>query len=124
QLGDLVHLADGPNKLQNVTIQFDAWACQRGDRTTCDTDPGATFAHPITVTIYSADLSTKLAEVTEIVDVPFRPTRDATCPALSSEPAGSGWRADDGECYNGYGFRWTFDFPSGPVLPSDVVWTV
>lgn len=119
-LGDRVKLAaDTPRQLRGVTVAMSSWACESGTWSTsdCVTTPGATFTHPITLNIYKADGTTLLATKTQTFTMPFRPT-----------PSGCGdhrWKAADGVCYSGFGFKIDFDFTaSGVTLPDEVIYKV
>lgn len=111
-LGDRIELAAAtPRKLSEITIAMSSWACGNGaGDATCATTPGATYDHPITIRFF-ADNGTPLGELTKTFAIPFRPSTTASCGDWR-------WKAEDGICYNGYGFKITFDMRDvGVTLP-------
>ncbi|WP_297082046.1 hypothetical protein [uncultured Demequina sp.] len=127
-VGDLVELGGTARMLEAVEVSFNSWACETGTwNSGCDTDPaGGSFSHPITATVYavtgtgaSAAPGAVLAEVTQDVDVPFRPApNEAECGAGSTA-----WHdAALDTCQNGFSFPIEFDFTSAGVrLPEQVI---
>jgi hypothetical protein len=119
-LGERLTLAAGvPHKLRSLTVGMVSWACESGDASTdnCVSAPGATFTHPLTLTIYDAS-GTQIATQTKSFTIPFRPSTDLTCNGAGL-PDGR-WRAADGSCNTGDAFKATFDFSSANVsLPDD-----
>jgi hypothetical protein len=124
EFGDEVHLATANQVLNTITVTMSNWALfseyALDARYNTNT---ATWAHPITVNVYSTHLGangapdTRLATITQNVVIPWRPAADPTCPN-----GGTAWRAGDGNCYNGIAFNATFDLSSLDVtLPSDVI---
>ena len=113
-----------------VTVVMSIWACQ-SDATVggaCTTTPGATFAQPLTLKIYSVDHSgtvpaasaQPLLEVDHTFNLPYRPSYDPndTCTPQA-------WRsAADGKCYNGMAYDVRFTLPSGPDLPDELIWSI
>jgi len=124
EIGDRVQIGPGPRQLSSVTVLMSSWACQIGGwtgPTPCFTSPGATFTHPLTLTLY-ADNGTAtpggvLATTTVDATIPYRPSADpVNC---------SGGRWFNGTtCYNGFASPVTFDFAAGTVLPSRLIWTI
>lgn len=130
EIGDHVVLAAGGRRLLAVRVVLSSWACQTGHwyNLTCTTTPGATFAHPVTLTLYAVDRSgpvpapgAVLAARTQVLDIPFRSSADPASCGNSS-----GWySAADGACHLGYAVPFTVDFAaSGVTLPDEVIWTV
>ena len=123
EFGDYVHLAGTNRVLNTVTVTMVTWALYSDYAT----DPryagnSATWTHPVTVNVYSNSLDTNgepdtlLATETQDLSIPWRPKADPTC----STP--TAWRADDGNCYNGFAFNAAFDMSSLSVtLPTDVI---
>lgn len=113
-----------------VTVVMSIWACQTGGMDTCATTPGATFAQPLTLTIYAVDHSgavpatgTQLLQTTQTFNLPYRPSRDDTghCQASGFYP----WYSTaEGICYSGLAHEVTFTLPAGPNLPSEVIWSI
>lgn len=131
EVGDHVALGAGPRTLASVRVVLSSWACQSGHwySRRCATTPGATFAHPITLSLYAVDTSgptpaqgALLGRKTQSVDIPYRPAADPTsCPAAPTQ----WYSATDGACHRGYAFPVTFDFSAEPItLPDEVIWTV
>lgn len=129
EFGEHLQLAGTDRTLEEVTVSLTSWACETGawNLGTCVTTPGATFTHPVTLTLYEVDSSgvvpvvgPVLATLTQPVDVPFRPSADATnCPAATVTQ----W-FDPGThtCNNGFAFLVLFDLSaSGAVLPDEVI---
>lgn len=111
-LGDRIELKAGtPRKLSEITVAMSSWACGNGaGDATCTTTPGATFDHPITIRFID-DNGNPLGELEKTFAIPFRPSTDASCGDWR-------WKADDGNCYNGYAFKITFDMSDvGVTLP-------
>ena len=118
-LGERLTLAAGvPHNLRGVTVGMVSWACQTGDASTndCVSAPGATFSHPITLTIRDAN-GAQIATRTQTFNVPFRPSTDLTCNGASL-PVGR-WKAADGSCNTGTLFKAAFDFSSLNVTLPD-----
>jgi Calx-beta domain-containing protein len=124
EVGDLVRLAPGPRVANDFTVVMSSWACETGEGATCVTTPGATFPHPITLTLYAVDRSGPLPEPglplltqTHTFDIPFRPSAD-------TENCTTQWY-DGTNCYNGFANTIAFDLSSSnTVLPSEVIWGI
>ena len=121
EIGDYLQLAGTDRDVTTVTVGMSNWACETGGGATCATTPGSSFEHPITVNIYAADTSGSepvagalIASVTEDKTIPYRPSVDPTC------NGGTAWRADNGNCYNGFAFTLDFDF-GGVTVPDDII---
>lgn len=114
-LGDRVILkADSPRTLHSVTVAMSSWACESGSWNlgNCNSAPGATFTHPITLKVYD-DNGNLLATLTETFALPYRPSAHPEC-------TGGTWKAANGTCYNGYAATITFDLrPMKVQLPED-----
>lgn len=127
ELGDLVELGPGPRTLDSVTVQMSSWACQTGTGTGCTTTPGATFAHPLTLSVYAVGgteeapaLGSVLYRQTNTFAIPYRPSANTLC------PGDTGWTPNGGaNCYSGYAFQVTFDAtPAAVELPERVIWSL
>ena len=135
EFGDHVRLAGSDRILNTATVSMTNWACEndaklvggvwtadRAAGVACATTSGSTFNHPITLNIYNVNnptgtpsLGSLIKTVTKNVDVPFRPSHDATCP-------GDAWKDASGSCFNGYAFNVDFDLSAGATtLPRDVI---
>ncbi len=130
EFGDHVRLGGGNRVLSQITIGMNSWACESGTwNVNCVTSEGSTFTHPVTLTVYNADLSTGtpvpgdvIASVTNDVVVPFRPSADA-------EACGAGattWFDETlGTCQNGHAFDVVFDLSDeNAIAGNDVIVTV
>ena len=129
EFGDLVQLAPGPRRLQSMTVLMSSWGCGSSGTASsgCTSNPGDTFTHPITLNVYQSAPGTTtgvgplVTTVTQSVAVPYRPSADPTnCPAAPTK-----WfNAADDTCNNGFAFAVTFDFPTLPNVPGNLIWTV
>jgi len=122
EFGDLVQLAPGARRLDTVTVLLSSWGCETGSGPTCLTTPGATFSHPITLNIYQSTpgvgtgVGALVTTATDTFDIPYRPSAAPSC-------IGGGW-LDGSDCFNGFATPITFVFPSTPVVPTNLIWTV
>ena len=92
----------------------------------CTSTAGDTFNQPLILTLYSADLSTRLYQQQATCDIPYRPTSDPTCPAPgpgSPCRAEGCWKSPDGNCRNGIAHLCSFTLPFISV-PQTIVWTM
>lgn len=124
EFGDLVELSGTDRDLETVTIVMVNWACETGSGTDCETTPGSSFSHPVTVNIYAEGADplpgALLATVTQDVNVPFRPSADGV-----NCQGGRWYHEATGNCSNGFAFEVPFDFSSLAVtLPDRVVVSV
>jgi hypothetical protein len=128
EFGDEVGLATTGN-LHSQEVVLSSWGCQTRDSGSCQTAPGATFTHPITMNLYAVNDSgptptpgAKLATQTQAVAIPYRPSAD---PVHCTGPdAGKWYSPADHTCYNGFATRLKFNFPNNIPLPNKVIWTV
>jgi hypothetical protein len=75
--------------------------------TTCKTTPNASYtSYPITIRLYD-DAGKLFATRTQNFTIPYRPSTDPRCGVSDAR-----WMASDGNCYNGYAFKITFDLSS------------
>ncbi len=86
----------------------------------CATPTGATFNVPITFTVYDAAAPTvPIASATQTFAIPYRPSANsAKCEGAN---AGKWFDTSTKSCFHGMATNVTFNFPSGTVLPADVV---
>ncbi|MEO6115226.1 MAG: cell wall-binding repeat-containing protein [Pseudolysinimonas sp.] len=135
EFGDEVQLAPGTARaVTSVSVGLDDWACQSdftkaggtwtaGTGGPCVTTPGASFTHPITLTLYDVNDSTSpptlgklITSVTQTVTIPFRPSADASCADPTS------WKdATSGSCQHGLAFTAVFAIPAHPVVADHLV---
>ncbi|MER3394041.1 MAG: hypothetical protein RIA38_03640, partial [Microcella pacifica] len=56
EFGDYVLLDGGNRAVSDVTISLTSWACETGQWNLgdCETTPGSTFSHPVTMNLYEA----------------------------------------------------------------------
>jgi hypothetical protein len=125
EFGDEVTLGGSARNLQSMSVVLSSWGCQSGtwNGADCQTTQGATFAEPITFTVYEDNAGTPgavITQQTQTVAVAYRPSASARC---TGEDAGKWWSATDKKCYSGLPqtVRMTF---SGVQLPADVIWSV
>lgn len=123
EFGDLVQLAPGARRLDTVEVLLSSWGCESGSGATCTTSPGATFSHEITLNLYQSTpgvgtgVGALITTVTDTFDIPYRPSADlVNC-------TGGPW-FDGDACYNGFATPITFEFPTNPVVPTNLIWTV
>lgn len=144
EFGDRVALAGTNRTLVSLKVLFSSFACSDSghwNTGNCVTSaPNATFTHPITANIYEvADCSgtpcpgNLLASVNQTKTIPYRSSADAVkCPlAYSGETAGSRWFNPDADpvqvpdqCEAAKKTVLEFNFPTGTMLPDQVIWTV
>ncbi|MBK5332182.1 MAG: hypothetical protein JJD93_09435 [Ilumatobacteraceae bacterium] len=124
EFGDRIQVGPGPRQLSSVTVLMSSWACQTGGWTgpiACSTTPGATFTHPLTLTLYAdngtASPGGALATMTMNATIPYRPSADpVNC-------TGGRW-FNGTTCYNGFAYPVIFQFPAGTALPSRLIWGI
>ena len=134
EAGDGLALAGPANRrLDQVAVVLSSWACTSGNwytPGTCVTTPGADYAMPITINVYSVVTGTSLegmspvpavgsllATVTQSFNVPYRPSAD------SVHCDGRAWYdSTTTTCFFGLAVPITFDLASLDVkLPSRVI---
>lgn len=127
EFGQRETLVEAGATLETVEIGFSTWACESGSWSTgCVTTPGATYQHPVTVTVYEVvggEPGPVLATTTETVDVPFRPSANTDPLPTGCGPGATTWFSPvTSSCFNGMLFTWAFDLSSaGAVLPAEVI---
>jgi hypothetical protein len=138
EIGDEVKLASGtPRELVSLSVLFASYGCGTSGHwhtDDCTTAPGATFTHSITGNIYSVTDcmgapcpdGPPIATATETFTIPYRPSKDAVnCTGANAgkwfNPFANG---GPGACQNSISTVLTFTFPTGIILPENVIWTV
>jgi hypothetical protein len=127
EFGDSVALAAGPRNADSVDVVMSSWGCQAGtwNAGNCVTSPGATFSHPITLSLYSVDGAGEpdalLTSNTANFAIPYRPSADSV--KCTGDNAGKWYSKADKTCYSGFATKITFDL-DGTALPTNVIWTV
>lgn len=136
ELGQLV-TPDSTGQLNTATVTMSSFACETGQWNlgNCESTPGSSFDHPITVNVYEVEnasgtpaVGALFDTVTKTVAVPYRPSADdANCTDYTTDDGDH--VEDDGKwydgtgCFDGYAFKTTFEL-SGETLPSEVIVTV
>jgi hypothetical protein len=123
EFGDQVGLGGPSRNLKGMTVTMVSWGCERGHWYSgdCSTDAGATFNVPLTFTIYNDDASAVLAQSTQNVNIPYRPSADSRC---IGEDAGKWYSKTDHTCYNGYAVNVQTDFAGvAAQLPDEVIFS-
>ena len=133
EFGDHVQLGSDNRTITDVTISLTSWACESGQWNLgdCETTPGSTFSHPVTMNLYEVDNSGStplagdlIASATNDVVAPYRPTPS---PDECAQSAGSKpwWDAERESCQNGLAFDVDFDFSSASAISgNDVIVTI
>ena len=133
EFGDYVVLGGSNRAITDVTISLTSWACETGQWNLgdCETTPGSTFTHPVTMNLYDVDNTGStpvagdlIASVTNTVEAPFRPTPS---PVECTQTSGSKpwWDPVRETCQNGFAFDVSFDFSGEEALVgNDVIVTV
>ena len=118
EFGDAITLAGTARKGVSATVLMSDWALHSD----YPTMSAAGFTHPITLNVYS-DTTHALAHnpdvgtFTQVFVIPWCPAADPTC------PGGTAWKASDGNCYNGFAFKITFNI-GGVVLPDTLIYGI
>ncbi len=121
EVGDQITLSGTARKAVSATVLMSSWA----KHSTYPTLSAAGFVHPITLNFYSdaahaAAHNPDLGSFTQNMVLSWRPESDPTCPDTGY---GAGWRAGDGNCYNGYAFPIVFTL-SGVTLPNTFIYGI
>lgn len=127
EFGSLINL-DGTNRHNaKVTADMSVWSCQTGGWSTedCVTTPGATFAVPITLNVYSVSADNQpgglVRSVTVSQTLTYRPSGD--CELEGRPDSGFTNTANGDKCEHGLLEPISFDL-SGSVLPDEVIVSV
>ena len=132
ELGNEVTLVP-PGPLDSVIVTMSTWACQSGlYYDNCQTTPGATFAVPMTLKIYSQGSGTApgpvIATDAETINIPFRPSPSPECAA--ELPTGF-YDATNKTCHDGKAVNITFSnftfengFSAAEPLPATVIYGI
>ncbi len=123
EVGDLLTFAGTNRNLLSGAITLTSWACESNTWNSglCETTPGATFSHPITLNIYEvADDGTAgnlITSKTQTFNIPFRPSANPICTDTNQ------WKDTEGNCYSGYNHVVVFDL-TGITVPDSIVYGV
>lgn len=124
ELGDKITFESGTGRsLLDGAVTLSSWACESGQWNlgTCETTPGATFTHPITLNIYGVaedgTVGTLIASKTQTFEIPYRPSANVTCADQTQ------WKDTNGNCFNGYNHVVVFDL-TGITVPDTVVYGI
>jgi len=127
EFGDLVTLAPGPRELTTVSVVMSTQACESGTGPTCVTTVGATFDHPLTMTLYNVagtsaapTVGSVITTLTHTFTIPFRPSADL----VNCTGANEGQWFDGTRCLNGQAVVVDFVFPAGTILPDTLIWGI
>jgi hypothetical protein len=126
EFGDEVGLGGTARTLKSMSVVLVSWGCESGRwyNNDCLTTSGATFNVPLTFTIYADNSGAPgavLAQQTQTVAVPYRPSADSRC---TGADAGKWYYLKDHACYNGFAQTIKMTFSGvGATLPSQVIWS-
>ena len=123
QFGGLVELSKSRRGRNNprVTFTLSDWACQSGGGESCLSAKKSSYSWPITVNLYDGSgnsVGSLIATKTQSVTVPYRPSASAECAAKSAP--GAWYDKKSKECFNGFLFKVTYEFPA-VTLPDETV---
>jgi hypothetical protein len=115
EFGNSIGLGGTARNLTTISVLMSNWAVES---TYEQVGLSQGFTHSLTLNLYNSDLSGNLGSLfaTETIDafIPWRPEADGSC--------GSGYKASDGNCYNGLATTVVFDFTAqGITLPDNLV---
>jgi hypothetical protein len=128
EVGDgIKFMASGKKHLKTVAVVMSSWACETGANDTCVTTPGATFTHPIRLSLYTTNVGNTpgslIASVTKPFAIKYRPTSDTGANCGGDNTAW--YSAVDSACYHGIAQTITFNFASlHLILPNSIVYGV
>jgi len=123
-VGDLIQISGSDRDLDSVTVTMSSWACEEGSwNTTCTTTPGATFPHPVALSLYNVGengaVGEEITSVEQTFEMPYRPSPTEEC------SDGGWWSQADGSCMNGLAFNVTFDMRDANVsLPDEFIYAI
>jgi hypothetical protein len=129
-IGDRVRFSAGSGRHLTTVVQtMSSFGCESGHWNTgnCQTTPGATFPHPITLNIYQVgtgnQVGTLIRSVTQLFAIPYRPSADpVNCTGAN---AGKWYHAPSNTCFNGYATNITFNLAGlNLVLPDEVIYGI
>lgn len=115
EFGDYIQLGGDERVITDVTVGLTNWACENwaAGANPCDTTPGSSFVHPITLNLYEVDNSGSspavgdlITSVTEDKSIPFRPSADAV--NCTGADANKWYSTVTETCYNGFNVPITF----------------
>jgi hypothetical protein len=123
QFGGLVEFSKSRRGRRNPKVSFELsdWACQSGGGESCVSAKKSSYSWPVTVNLYDGTgnvLGSLIASKTQAVTVPYRPSTSAECVAKGHP--GDWLDKRTGECFAGYLFKVTYEFP-GVTLPDRAI---
>lgn len=110
-------------ELVEAAVTLTSWACESGQWNLgdCETTPGATFSHSVTLNIYEVEtdgsVGALITSKTQTFDIPYRPSADSTCSDTKQ------WKDTNGDCFNGYNHVVVFDM-TGVTVPNSVIYGI
>jgi len=145
EFGSQIIFAGTARVLENVVVTMSSWACEFGSQAvnnvntinnptpgSCVTNPGATFAEPVTLNMYSVGANNAVGSLittnTQTFNIPFRPTAEPTS-FVGPSPCGDGqsWydaaSSEAQKCFHGYFTNITFNF-GHVTLPNKVIYGI
>jgi hypothetical protein len=124
QFGGAVEFGATARRNPSVTVVMDSWACEVGhwSKYTCKTEPGKTYAMPITISINAVGpgntVGALIATGTKTYKLPYRPSANLT--KCTGSHLGA-WFSK-GECWSSKAAKITMPFKG--TLPSQAIITV
>jgi hypothetical protein len=121
-LGDKIEFAGTARNLNEAQVVLTSWACEDGSWNVgdCESTPGATFNHDITLNLYSVasdgSVGSLIDSKTQNFEIPYRPSAHPDCTS-------GRWKDTEGNCSNGYNHVVTFDM-GGVTVPDSVIYSV
>ena len=129
EFGDRVRFAGTARSATSATVTMSSFGCQAGHwySSDCVTAPGATFSHPITLSLYRVGPGNQpgalLGTITRTFAIPYRPSADNI--RCTGTNAGKWFSASDHTCYNGKATNITFNLKSLHLtLPNQIIFGV
>jgi hypothetical protein len=126
EFGGQVELGAPNLATDKVTVAMSSWACQQGgaEDGSCFTAPGAKFAWPVTLHIYTVgpenSVGAHIATLTKTFNMPYRPSANNL--KCKVGPALGGWYSK-GNCYHGKLFKISFSL-KGAAIPAKAIVSV
>lgn len=114
EFGNAVTLAGGARELTTITVLMSNWALESTYETV---GTSAGYVHPLTLNLYNygpgGSVGSSIGSQTINAFIPWRPEADGAC--------GTGWKASDGNCYNGLATTVVFDFTADDITLPDAL---
>lgn len=127
EFGDHIAFAGTERHLESASVVMSSWGCESGSWNggDCQTTPGATFDHEITLTFYEVvdnagtpAAGAVIAGATHTFAIPYRPSVDTV-----NCTGGRWYSVAESTCFNGLATEITFEF-AGQLLPDEVIWGI